>query len=134
VMAAVRHRVAGAHVGQGDMPIDAARKLLVGRWLGVSTHEPAQIIAAVAAGADYVGFGPCHPTPTKGYTVGKTPGEIEAAVQTAAPRVPLFAIGGIQADNLPALRARGIDRIAVSSAILASDDPATATQRLRRWL
>jgi len=134
VMLAVRGRAFGAHVGQGDMPAEVARKVLVDRCLGVSTHEPAQIAAAIAAGADYVGFGPCHPSPTKGYQLGKTPAEIEAAVAAASGKVPLFAIGGITTANLPALRALGIDRIAVSSAILQSDDPAAATQALRRWL
>ena len=52
----------------------------------------------------------------------------------AAARVPLFAIGGITAQNLPALRAMGVDRIAVSSAILQHEDPAAAVTGLRRWL
>lgn len=135
VMLAVRSRAAGAHVGQGDIPADAARKLLTHGWLGVSTHDPAQIAAAAIAGADYVGFGPCHATATKGYTTGKTPAEIEAAIVAAAKhRVPLFAIGGITPDNLPPLRALGIDRIAVSGAILGAEDPARATKALRRWL
>lgn len=135
VMFALRNRAAGAHVGQADMPAEAARKLLGERWLGVSTHEPEQIDAACNAGADYVGFGPCHPTSTKGYATGKSPAEIEAAVATAAARaVPLFAIGGITPANLPPLRALGVDRIAVCSAILAAPDPRAAAAALRRWL
>lgn len=135
VMLALRGRAHGAHVGQDDMPADAARKLLVEGWLGVSTHRASQIADAAAAGADYVGFGPIHPTATKGYDVGKTAAEIEAAVAAAAKAaVPLFAIGGITAANLPALRAQGVDRIAVSSAILQAEDPAAATRALRRWL
>lgn len=135
VMLAVRSRVAGAHVGQTDMAADAARKLLVDGWLGVSTHEPDQIKAAAAAGADYVGFGPCHPTTTKGYAHGKSAAEVEAAITAAAlARMPLFAIGGITADNLPPLRGLGVDRIAVSSAILGAHDPRRAAEALRRWL
>lgn len=135
VMLAVRGRANGAHVGQDDLPAEAARKLLVGQWLGISTHDVAQIAAAAAAGADYVGFGPCHATATKGYATGKTPAEIEAAVLAAAThRVPLFAIGGITADNLIPLRTLGVDRIAVSSAILASEDPRGAAAALRRCL
>ncbi len=135
VMLAVRARADGAHVGQHDMPADAARKLLGSRWLGVSTHVPAQIAAAAAAGADYVGFGPCHATPTKGYTAGKSAHEVSAAVAAAAARrLPLFAIGGITASNLPALQALGVDRIAVSSAVLASDDAREAAAALRRQL
>lgn len=135
VMLAVRTKAAGAHIGQSDMPADAARKLLVHRWLGVSTHDENQIAAAAAAGADYIGFGPCHPTATKGYAVGKSPAEIEAAVTAAAARrLPLFAIGGIDVSNLPALRALGVDRIAVSSTILGDADPRRAAAALRRWL
>jgi thiamine-phosphate pyrophosphorylase len=135
VMLAVRGRAAGAHVGQGDMPADAARRLLVTRWLGVSTHTVPQIKSAVAAGADYVGFGPCHATATKGYAEGKSIAEVEAAVVAAqAFGVPLFAIGGITAANLPTLRIHGVDRIAVSSAILQSPDPEAAAAALRRML
>lgn len=135
VMLAVRGRVFGAHVGQGDMPAEVAKKILVDRCLGVSTHEPAQIVAAATAGADYVGFGPCHPTETKGYQIGKTPAELEAALAAAAKaQVPLFAIGGITAANLIALRALGVDRIAVSSAVLGSDEPGAAVRALRKFL
>jgi thiamine-phosphate pyrophosphorylase len=135
VMLAVRGRAAGAHVGQNDIPAHAARRLLGRQWLGVSTHDVPQITAAVAAGADYVGFGPCHATATKGYTEGKTPAAIEAATTAAqALRVPLFAIGGITAANVPALRMNGVDRIAVSSAILQDADPRRAAEALRRWL
>jgi thiamine-phosphate pyrophosphorylase len=135
VMLAVRTRADGAHVGQHDMPADAARKLLGRAWLGVSTHDVAQIAAAAAAGADYVGFGPCHATATKGYATGKTPDEIAAAVAAAeARRLPLFAIGGITADNLLPLRLLGVDRIAVSSAVLGSADPRAAAAALRARL
>ena len=135
VMLAVRGRAQGAHVGQTDMAADAARKLLADKWLGVSTHSPEQIAAAAAAGADYVGYGPCHPTSTKGYTESKPPADLEAAIAAAAARhLPLFAIGGITPDNLPALRATGIDRIAVCGSILGSDDPLRTTRALRRWL
>jgi thiamine-phosphate pyrophosphorylase len=135
VMLALRSHIAGAHVGQTDMPADVARKLLVDGWLGVSTHSPEQIAAAAHSGATYVGFGPCFPTATKGYTTGKTSAEIEAAIEKAAAlRLPLFAIGGITPANLVPLRVLGIDRIAVSSAILQADDPGAAAAALRRLL
>lgn len=135
VMLAVRCRVDGAHVGQDDLPAEAARKLLVGQLLGVSTHDLAQIEAAAAAGADYIGFGPCHPTSTKGYASGLSAAAIADAVAAAdAARLPLFAVGGITAGNLPPLRGLGVDRIAVAGAILASDDPRAAARALRRLL
>jgi thiamine-phosphate diphosphorylase len=135
VMLAVRSGVHGAHVGQGDLPAAAARKLLVEQWLGVSTHDVAQIQAAAQDGADYVGFGPCHPTATKGYAEGQPTAAIAAAVE-AAERLglPLFAIGGITVDNLLPLRRLGVDRIAVSSSILQATDPRAATRALRTLL
>src|SRR5262245_18264619 len=61
VMLAIRGDAHGAHVGQDDMPVEAARRLLGSLWLGLSTHDLVQIEAAMHAGADYVGFGPCFP-------------------------------------------------------------------------
>jgi thiamine-phosphate pyrophosphorylase len=109
-----------------------ARRLLEHRWLGISTHDSAQIETAVRDGADYVGFGPCFPTATKGYESGLPAAAIEAAAASCP--LPLFAIGGINAATLPELRPLGIRRIAVSSAILAADDPAAAAAELRSQL
>lgn len=132
VMLAVRGRARGAHIGQTDMPAVAARRLLGAGWLGVSTHDRAQVDAAVAAGADYVGFGPCFPTATKDYATGLPAESVEAAAATCP--LPLFAIGGIRADNLAQLQQLGVRRIAVSSAILQAADPGAAAAELRRAL
>jgi thiamine-phosphate pyrophosphorylase len=119
----------GAHVGQSDLPAAQARRRLGPRArLGVSTHDPAQVRAAVAAGADHVGFGPCFATGTKGYAAGLPPGSLRAALAVAA--VPVYAIGGIDAANLPELLAEGCSRIAVSRALLQAPDPAAAARRL----
>ncbi len=121
----------GAHVGQEDMPAATARaQLRFGQVLGVSTHDTAQIAAAQRDGADHVGFGPCFPTTTKGYTSGQSDDAIRAAVRAA--RVPLYAIGGIDAANVARLLALGVRRIAVSSAILRAHDPRAAAAELRR--
>ncbi|HLQ39002.1 MAG TPA: thiamine phosphate synthase [Planctomycetota bacterium] len=132
VMLAVRVAADGAHVGQGDMAAGGARRLLGSAWLGVSTHDQQQLADAIADGADYVGFGPCFPTATKGYTAGKSHDEIAAAVRAST--VPLFAIGGIAADNLPTLLGLGVQRIAASAAILQATDPAAAAAALRQQL
>jgi thiamine-phosphate pyrophosphorylase len=135
VMLAVRGHASGAHIGQDDMPIEAARKILVGRWLGVSTHSAAQIAAAATAGADYVGFGPCHATATKGYAEGLPRDELEAGLGRAHELgLPLFAIGGITPENLLPLRALGVNRAAVSSFVLRHEDPRAAARALRRML
>ncbi len=135
VLLALRTGADGAHVGQDDMPAGGAGRLLDGRWLGVSTHDTAQIKAAAEHGADYVGFGPCFPSATKGYTEGQLPGAITAAVRTAQDlALPLFAIGGITPANLPSLLSLGVRRIAVSGAILQAEEPRTAARALRRRL
>ena len=128
VALAVEFDAAGAHVGQDDLPAGRARQLLGNRWLGVSTHDHAQIDAAIAAGADYVGFGPCFPTATKGYTAGQGVAAAAAAVRHA--RVPVFAIGGIDAPRAAQLARAGVRHIAVSSAILQASDPRAAAAAL----
>lgn len=131
VMLALRSEVAGAHVGQEDMPADAARKLMFGRLLGVSTHTTAQIQAAAAAKANYIGFGPCFPTTTKGYPEGVGMEAVAAAVEQCHELgLPLYAIGGITPQNLPELYAQGVRRIAVSSYVLQHEDPAQAIREL----
>jgi thiamine-phosphate pyrophosphorylase len=130
---AVEVGAAGAHVGQEDMPAAAARQRLGdGKLLGVSTHDEAQIHAAQAAGADYVGFGPCYPTSTKGYTEGLGPARAAAAARSTT--LPLFALGGIDALRARELVAAGCARVAVSSAILGATDPRRAARALRAVL
>jgi thiamine-phosphate pyrophosphorylase len=135
VMLALRADCDGAHVGQEDMDADAARKLMFGRMLGVSTHDLEQVRAAAAARADYVGFGPCFATATKGYQRGLDHDQITAAAERCGElQLPMFAIGGLTPDNLPALAASGVRRAAVSSYVLQHEDPADAARRLRAAL
>ena len=123
----------GAHVGQDDMKPREARKALgKERWLGVSTHSIQQLEAAQKAKADYVGFGPCFPTETKGYDEGLDRGLIEAAAHSA--KIPLYAIGGIHRRNLPILLDLGVRRVAVSSAILGAEQPMIAAEQLKQQL
>jgi len=133
VMLALRSESAGAHVGQEDMPADAARKLMFGKLLGVSTHDLDQVRAAHLARADYVGFGPCQPTATKGYDQGLGDQAIAAAAALCDElMLPMFAIGGIKPESLPRLALLGVRRIAVSSYVLQHEDPAIAVRELRR--
>lgn len=125
---AVRTGAHGVHLGQDDAPVAAVQRVLGRRWIGVSTHSVAQITAATEDGASYVGFGPCFATPTKGYAEGKPIEEIAEAVRAC--QLPLFAIGGIHAANLPQLLRAGVRRIAVSSAILQAGDPEAAAREL----
>jgi thiamine-phosphate pyrophosphorylase len=119
----------GLHVGQDDLPATAARRILrPGMVLGVSTHDASQADRAVRDGADYVAVGSMFPTGTKASFQLVGP-ELLRRVRPQVP-VPLVAIGGIAADNVPAVVEAGADAVAVISAVCAAADPEAATRRL----
>jgi len=130
VQMAADHGACGAHVGQQDMaPAEARRILGSSRCLGVSTHDMREVQAALAAGSDYLGFGPCFETATKVVCYPQQPAGALAAVVAHSP-VPVFAIGGIGPDNVDLVLAEGCRRVAVSRAILAAGDPRGVAERL----
>jgi thiamine-phosphate pyrophosphorylase len=112
----------GVHVGQEDLPLAAARKVLGSKKIiGVSTHDPQQAQIAERDGADYIGFGPIYGTTTKatGYSARglEQLREIRSLVQ-----VPIVAIGGITAERALATLTAGADAVAViSDLVLATD-------------
>ncbi|MGH7964950.1 MAG: thiamine phosphate synthase [Candidatus Binatia bacterium] len=122
----------GVHLGQEDLPLEAARKVLgPDRLIGISTHDPAQALAAARDGADYIGFGPLFGTRTKatGYSARGLDQlrEIRALVS-----LPIVAIGGITAERAPAALAAGADAVAmISDIVLAQDVSATVAGVLR---
>lgn len=119
----------GVHLGQSDLPVAEARRILgPERLIGRSTHAPEQLRQAVREGCDYVGVGPVHTTPSK---PGR-PAVGLAYVATAAADCPLpwFAIGGIDASNLAAVRQAGARRVALIRAITDARDPGAATRAL----
>lgn len=119
----------GVHLGQDDAPIEQVRRALGAEvLLGLSTHDQAEAAVAAERGADYVGLGPMFPTATK--ALSRAPGGA-ALLRSVRCELPVFAIGGITAENLPSLGAR---RIAVSSAIADAADPESAARELRRLL
>lgn len=123
--------LAGVHLGQDDMPCAAARELLGAEALiGLSTHGLEQVGEALEQPVDYLGFGPVHATRTKGYARGL--GSELCWIASAASVLPLFPIGGIERSNAQELARVG--RAAVSSAILAAEDPARAARELRALL
>jgi thiamine-phosphate pyrophosphorylase len=123
----------GVHVGQDDMPVDRARQLVGDdRLVGLSTHSPEQVDAAILTDADYIGVGPVHATPTK---PGRPAVGVELVGYAAAhATVPFFAIGGLDAENLPATLAAGATRAAVVRAITDAPDPEAQARRLRQTL
>jgi thiamine-phosphate diphosphorylase len=122
----------GAHVGQDDLPSEAARRLLgPGRLLGVSTHDAAQARAAVAAGADYIGFGPMFATGTK--DTGYTPRGLAALaeIRTLVGPLPILAIGGITLANVGDVIRAGATAPAVISAVVSAPDISAAAAAFR---
>lgn len=124
----------GVHVGQDDMPVAAARKIIGGnRLVGKSTHSLQQAIAAQAEGADYIGFGPLFATPTKPGRPAIGMDDI-AAVHAAVTEIPIFCIGGVKLENLAGLVACGARRVVIVSGILQAPDPADYIRRVRALL
>jgi thiamine-phosphate pyrophosphorylase len=141
----------GVHLGQDDMPILHARALIAayfsdrsgprspgsagslqvaspGLWIGVSTHNDAQVERAITQGADYIGFGPVFATATK-HNPDPVVGidGLRRACQLASQHgVPVVAIGGIQATDVAAVYAAGADAICAISAVNQAADPITA--------
>lgn len=120
----------GVHVGREDPPVAEARAMLGPQAIiGASCYgEVARAVAAERAGADYVAFGTPFYTPTKG-TQGKTPLSIYADVKQHV-SLPVFAIGGITADNASAVINAGADGIAVVSSVFGAPDVALAARML----
>ena len=121
----------GVHVGQDDMPALLARKL-IGRdkILGVSVENVAQVRAAVADGADYIGASPIFATPTK--PDAPPPMGIQGLREiTRVCAIPVVAIGGLNATNAASMMRAGAAGIAVVSAIVSGDDVERAARELK---
>ncbi|WP_405204655.1 thiamine phosphate synthase [[Kitasatospora] papulosa] len=121
------------HLGQGDLPVPAARAVLgADVIIGRSTHAEAEVDAAVAeAGVDYFCTGPCWPTPTKPGRHAPGLGLVRHAASFGTTR-PWFAIGGIDAGNLDEVLDAGARRVVVVRAITEAADPAEAAASLAR--
>ncbi len=104
----------GVHLGQDDLPVEAARSLL-GKdvIIGVSTHNLAQAQQAARRPIDYLAIGPIFPTSTKDNSNPVVGLAGLTAVRLAVPGIPLVAIGGIDATNRDAVMAAGADAVAV---------------------
>ena len=119
----------GVHVGQSDIQGRDIRSLIgPDRILGISAGTVEEAVAAEAAGADYIGVGAVFGTSTKA-NVRNLSVEKLREICTAV-SIPVVAIGGINAGNLPALSGSGVDGVAVVSAIFASETPGEATAEL----
>ncbi len=123
----------GVHLGQDDLPVLYARKLLGNKKLiGVSTHSIDQALAAEAAGADYIGFGPLFKTATK--DAGSAQGIENLAVIKKTVSIPVIAIGGIKQENISEVMRTRADGAAVISALLASADIKSSAEEMIRLI
>ena len=120
----------GAHVGQDDLPVPVARRILgSAKIVGVSAGVPEHALRGEQEGCDYIGFGPVFPTGSK--PDAAMPSGIEVLHQVCrSVRVPVIAIGGITADNVEVVIHAGARGVAVISAVCCAVDPEAATRRL----
>ena len=112
----------GVHLGQGDLPLDLARKVMgPEKLIGISTHSPMQVRDATVGKPDYLGFGPIF-TPGSKQDHDPVVGlEGLRAIRSLTP-LPVFAIGGIQIDQVGEVVRAGANGVAVISAILKAPD------------
>ena len=121
--------VQGVHLGQSDMPIKTARKILGEDFIiGATAKTVEQALEAFEQGADYLGVGAIYPTTTKVKTV-LTSIEMLDKICKAVP-IPVNAIGGLNKDNIDVLKGIGISGICAVSAIMKADDPENAVKEL----
>jgi len=119
----------GVHLGQEDLPLHAARKIIGQKIIGISTHDVDQAKEAERGGANYIGFGPMFGTMTKatGYAARgvETLRQIRSAVKH-----PIVAIGGIKEENVQEVWGAGADSAAIISDILGATDITAKTKRI----
>ncbi|MCZ2821356.1 thiamine phosphate synthase [Modestobacter sp. VKM Ac-2977] len=124
----------GTHLGAGDLPLAAARRVAgPGHLLGGTARDPELARQLVAEGADYLGVGPAFATTTKTGLPDPIGVAGVGAVATAVP-VPVIAIGGVTAARVGELLAAGATGVAVVGAVTAAADPGAATAELLRAL
>ena len=109
----------GVHLGQDDLPLKEARRILGDRIIGISTHSLTQAVEAEQGGADYIGVGPVFLTASK--DAGEPKGLEMVRLIRRTVKVPVVAIGGISAENLSLVLGTGADAVAAASAVLRGD-------------
>jgi thiamine-phosphate pyrophosphorylase len=123
---------AGVHLGADDLPVGAARRVLGPDFLVGGTARDADTARLlVAAGASYLGVGPCFATRTKSGLPDPI-GLAGLASVASAVEVPVIAIGGVRLERVEELRSAGAYGVAVVDAVSGADDPANAVQDLVR--
>lgn len=109
----------GVHLGQEDLPLHEARKIMGKKIIGISTHNISEAVKAEKDGADYIGFGPVFHTGTK--DAGEPRGLNALGRVKESVKIPVIAIGGIKAANARSVFDTGCSGVAVSSGLLERD-------------
>ena len=123
----------GVHLGQNDLPVENARRIVgTNKIIGLSTHSLQQAQQAEKQGADYIGVGPIFSTAAKPEMKGLSP-RIITEIQKRT-EIPFIAIGGINLNNLGQVLAAGARNIAVCRAVICADDVRAATREFKRKL
>ena len=117
----------GVHLGTNDLPIDEARHLAPGMLIGGTCRDADSALAARAAGADYVGFGPIYATVSKS---GLPDPLGPDAIQDASEFLPIVGIGGINSRNAAEVYAGGAHGVAVISGVWDAPDPVSAAREI----
>jgi len=120
----------GVHLGQTDLPAEAARRLLGSQKLiGLSTHSIEQVVDASSQPIDHIAFGPVFPTTTKVDPDAVTGIELLSEVRSIIGKMPLVAIGGIDHLNAGDVISAGADSVAVISCLLNGTTSISAASR-----
>jgi thiamine-phosphate pyrophosphorylase len=124
----------GVHLGQSDMPVHIARRMLPPEvFIGWSVETPDEVAQSALLPVDYLGVSPVFATLTK--TDTNTPWGLEGLRRVrAATALPLVAIGGIHLGNAQEVMRAGADGLAVVSALCSAEQPAQAAMELKRWI
>jgi thiamine-phosphate pyrophosphorylase len=118
----------GVQLGRRSLPVEAVRRIAPGMRVGVSVHSLDEARVAEVAGADWLIFG--HVFPTASHPEEPPRGLAALAEVCRTTRIPVIAIGGIDADRVPEVLTAGAAGVAVISAVLGAEDPGKATREL----
>jgi thiamine-phosphate pyrophosphorylase len=129
----------GIHVGQTDLPVSIVRQILDANGngssqyiIGQSTTSPQELEIALNNQVDYIGVGPVHATPTKPNKAASGYEYVQYAAKNV--KIPWFAIGGIDANNITEAIAAGAERVAIVRALMQADRPDIIAQQMKAKL
>lgn len=123
----------GVHLGQDDLPLDAARAIAPDLLIGISTHSLEQALEAQQGGADYINIGPIFPTGTKETPMAPLGPEAISGIRPHL-AIPFTVMGGINRGNIALVLEAGARRVAVVTAVTKARDVAEEVRHLRRLI